>query len=100
MKILIAVHDLYRKVIAVCDTELIGKTFEEGELNLEVKENFYKGKEFEEKKAIEFLQDLTKEDACFNIVGKNSISICEKAGIIAKNNCLTIQGIPHAMALL
>ncbi len=41
-----------RTIVAVCDSELLGKKFEEGKFQLEVKENFFKGEETEEEKAI------------------------------------------------
>ena len=31
----------YRDVVAICDKELIGKKFEEGNFQLDVKENFF-----------------------------------------------------------
>ena len=37
------IHKTYRYVFAVCDSDLIGRTFEEGNFQLEVKENFFKG---------------------------------------------------------
>lgn len=41
------------KIVAVCDSELIGKILKEGELvlNLEKYANFYKGDEVDEKKS-------------------------------------------------
>ena len=33
------------EVVSVCDTNLVGKTFTEGELELKVSEQFYKGEE-------------------------------------------------------
>ena len=32
----------YRNVVAVCDVNLLGKKFEEGKFQLDVKENFLK----------------------------------------------------------
>ena len=41
----------YREVVAICDSELLGKCFEEGIFQLDIKESFYKG----EQKAGNFL---------------------------------------------
>ena len=68
-------HKSYRNVVAICDTELLGKTFEEGKSYLDIKESFYKGEELDKieiKKRIDF---YSKEDATFNIVGKESIKV-------------------------
>ncbi|MEM4703276.1 MAG: DUF424 family protein [Candidatus Pacearchaeota archaeon] len=100
MPVLVKIHDLYRKIVAVCDTELLGKKFEEENLQLDVNEKFYGGKEFKDDQVIKLLKDAQTDDACFNFVGENSIALGVKAGIIDKNCVIKIQNIPHAMALL
>ncbi|MBU0977238.1 MAG: DUF424 domain-containing protein [Nanoarchaeota archaeon] len=94
------VHESYRKVVALADSELIGKTFEEGKKQLSITENFYKGDLMEEEKVIEALKDLALDDATFNIVGKKSINTALKAEIIAKEMIAKVQGIPFALVLL
>ena len=96
----IKVHKSYRNIVAVCDSELIGKTFEEGEKFLEVRETFYNGEEIEETKLVEVLADWGKEDAIFNIVGQKSVDSAIKAKIILKECVKTVQGIPFALVLL
>src|SRR3989344_5968310 len=40
----VKIHDAgYRKIIAVCDMQLIGKNLTNGEIKLDVSERFYKG---------------------------------------------------------
>jgi hypothetical protein len=90
----------YRDVVAVCDKELIRKKFEEGKYQLDVKENFYSGKECSEKEVIEIIKDMQKEDATFNIVGKKSVNAALKSGIILKEGIKEIQGVPFALVLL
>jgi len=41
----VKIHDSYRKVVAVCDDDLVGKKFEEGKKQLEVGESFFKDEE-------------------------------------------------------
>ena len=93
-------HKSYRAVVAICDIELIGKKFEEGIKQLDVRENFYKGDEMSEDEATQIMQDQNKEDATFNIVGENSVNLAIKAGIIPKEASLKIQNIPYALKLL
>ena len=100
MAVLIKIHENYRKVVAVCDSGLVGKTFEEGKLQLKVNEFFYNGKEYDEAKALKILENARQDDACFNFVGQNSINLGVKLGIIDKNGVLLIDGIPHALSLL
>jgi hypothetical protein len=97
---LVKIHKSYRDVVAICDSDLIGKTFEEGNRILEVRESFYNGEELDEKKTIELMKSLDKEDATFNIVGKESVNAALKAGIISKEGIKAVQGIPFALALL
>ena len=42
---LIKIHKSYRDVVAICDSELLGEKFEEGERILEVRESFFNGEE-------------------------------------------------------
>lgn len=90
----------YRDVVAICDKELLGKKFEEGGFQLDVKENFYSGKEYSEKEVIEIIQRMAEEDATFNIVGKKSVNTALKSGIIEEIGIKEIQGIPFALVLI
>jgi len=90
----------YRDIVAVCDSELIGKVFEEGEFQLDLKENFYKGEEIDREKAILIMQEMVKEDATFNITGEKSIAAALEAGIISKEGVKKIKGIPFALILM
>lgn len=98
--VLIKIHDFYRKIVAVCDKELLGKKFEENNLQLEINEKFYGGKETKKAEAISVLKKAQEEDACFNFVGEKAIKIGVEAGIIDENCIIRIGGIPHALALL
>jgi len=97
---LIKIHKSYRDVIAICDKELLGKKFEQGKFQLDIKENFYNGEETTEEKAIEIIKHFSREDATFNIVGEKSVNTALKAGIIEKNSIKKIDNIPFALVLL
>lgn len=96
----IKIHRAYREVVAVCDSEIVGKHFEEGRAVLDLRENFYKGEEKKHEELIEIFKDLAMEDATFNIVGKNSIECALEAGIISKEGVRRVQGVPFALVLL
>jgi hypothetical protein len=89
-----------RDVVAVCDSELIGKRFEEGKMQLDVKENFFSGKEMNEEETIKVLEKMADEDATFNIIGEKSIEAALKSGIISEESVCEIQGIPFVLILL
>jgi hypothetical protein len=90
----------YRDTVAVCDSELIGRKFEENDFQLDLKESFYKGKEVSGEKLAEIFEDMIREDATFNIVGGKSIAIAIKCGIISEEGIKKVQGIPFALILL
>ena len=95
----IKIHQTYRDIVAICDIELLGRYFEEGKFQLDIKESFYKGEQVDEKKAIQIIQNQAREDAIFNIVGEKSISYALKVGIINKQGIKKIHGIPYALVL-
>ena len=93
MTIFIKIHKAkYRDVVAVCDSNLIGKRFEEDDLQLDITERFYKGQEISEDELINIL----KNSENINVVGEESIKAAIKSGMISENNIIRIKGIPHA----
>ena len=97
---LVKIIEAYRDIVTICDSNLLGKKFEEGKFQLDIKENFFNGKELSEEKTIKIMQDMSKNDATFNIVGKKSVNTALKAGIISQKGINKIQGIPFAFILL
>lgn len=88
------IHDagMGRTIVAVCDKELIGKKLVQGDLEINATERFYKGDEVSEEEIVKVL----KEAANINLLGKKAVDIAVKTGIIAEENVLMIQGVPHA----
>ena len=89
-----------RDVAAVCDNDLVGKYFEDGEMQLDVKEDFYKGEEVNYEKAVEIISNMAHEDATFNIVGEEAIRASIEAGIISEEDVKEIQGVPFCLVLM
>ncbi len=96
----IKIHQGYRKTVALCDSELIGKTFEQDQKQIEINPNFFKGEEISQEKAIILLKNLEKEDATFNIVGEKAVQTALKSKIIKQEGIITIDNIPVALVLL
>ena len=97
---LIRIIKSYRDVVAICDSELLGKKFEEDKFQLDLKESFYGGEETSREETIKIMQSLSREDVTFNIVGKESVDAALKAGIISEEGIKKIQGVPFALVLL
>lgn len=94
------IHKSYRYVIAICDSELLGKVFEEGKFQLDVKKSFFEGEKADEKEIIKIIQDMSREDATFNIIGKKSVNAALKAGIIDEDAVGEVKEVPFALILL
>lgn len=90
----------YRDVVAVCDSELLGKKFEEGKFQLDVKESFFKGKESSKEEVREVMIDMKLEDSTFNIIGEESVRTALETGIITGEGVGRIANIPFALVLM
>ena len=80
-------------IVALCDRELIGKEYCEGELVLDLKAyaSFYKGNAVDEEEAVLALREATS----INLVGKKSVGLAKKLGLAGKDEIRKICGIPH-----
>lgn len=83
------------KILAVCDSSIMGKKLEEGNLALDVKREFYGGEKIGNGVAM-----LFQNTNIINIVGDDAISLAVKEGWISKKNILKIKGIPHAQIIV
>jgi len=97
---LVRIIKRYRDIVAVCDSDLIGKKFEDNMFQLDLQGEFFKGKETSEERTVKIMQNMSKEDATFNIVGKKSVNTALKTGIISQNEIKKIQGIPFSLVLI
>jgi hypothetical protein len=89
-------YDMERHlIVAVCDKEIIGKKFQEGELTLKLEPDFYKGTDVSEKKVKEALSCAT----IANISGEKAIACAVECGCIDPDNVIFIEGIPHAQMI-
>ena len=80
-----------QKLVAACDEEILGKTFREGKIKLEISKNFYKGERVAIINAIEVLH---KADIA-NLSGASIIKEVIKRGLADKRSVISISGIPH-----
>ena len=82
---------IHKDVIAMCDSDLIGKKFEDDEKQLDVSERFYKGEKVDEKRVIELL----KSGGNLNLVGNEVVGIALKEGIVNLGDVIEIEGVKH-----
>lgn len=82
-------------LVAVCDPEVLGETFEEGEITLTVTEEFYGGETVEESAVVDSLARATVA----NIVGTRAVELAIEAGFIEEANVLEVDSTRHAQLL-
>ena len=82
-------------VVAICDEDLLGRTFKQGRLYISVKEEFYGGIKVNVKQAIE---EAKKADIV-NLVGNNAVQEAIKEGLVHPEAVIYISGIPHAQVV-
>lgn len=96
----VKLHSSYRVVVAICDSNLLGRRFEDEKRQLELRESFFKEKEISFEEAVKLIQYHAREDSTFNIVGPNSIKAALDAGVIDHDSIATIQDVPFTLVLL
>lgn len=82
-------------LLAICDAEILGKTFQEGKIIFCVKEAFYKGARVSIEEAISMIENST----IVNMVGRNVVREAIERGYVHPEAVLNIQGIPHAQVV-
>ena len=85
-----------RMILAVCDSVLAGKTFEEGDAQLDLTSDFYKGEE----KNKDEVADLMRNAYILNLVGTECVKLALDEEIIDPNEVKEIQKIPYAQSVL
>ena len=96
-KISVKVHESYRKVVVICDSELVGKKFVDGDFQLEINKHFYEGDGMPEEEVAKLIRSLKRESPSYNIVGERAVNLCLKENIIEEGGVKKISGIPLAM---
>jgi hypothetical protein len=79
-------------LVGACDEKLLGKRFEEGKFQIDVKKEFYGGKRVTREALKAYLEGAT----IANLVGQETIKCAIEAGIIDPACVIKIKGIPHA----
>ena len=91
----IKIHKGLHSVVAICDADLIGKSFKQGKLRLSISEHFYKG----ERKNLDEITHLLVNSSNLNLVGPKIIQLALSLNLITKKQILVIDGVPHAQII-
>ena len=79
-------------LLSICDAEILGKTFREGEVFFTVREEFYKGMKMSVDEAVKLIEEST----VVNMVGKNIVAKAIEKGFVHPEAVLKISNVPHA----
>jgi hypothetical protein len=83
------------RLVSVCDADIIGEHFEDGEVSLSVDADFYDGEEVDESGVVESLARCSVA----NIVGTRAVGVAIEHGFIDEENVLEFEGTRHAQLL-
>ncbi len=83
-------------LVAVCDSDIVGKTFREGDLKIEVKESFYGERDVGEEEVKRALRMAT----IANITGRRAVELAIRIGIVDRENVLKIGECWHAQMVV
>ncbi|MBI5347667.1 MAG: DUF424 family protein [Candidatus Aenigmarchaeota archaeon] len=79
-------------LLAIADSDIIGKTFEEGELSLAIDRAFYCGEKCSESDVAELIESAT----IVNASGNRIVSLLVERGFVDNKCVLKIGGLKHA----
>ncbi|BFH73583.1 DUF424 family protein [Sulfurisphaera javensis] len=78
--------------VNICELELLGKTFKEGDINLVINKEFYEGQEV----SIDYAFSLLNEASVVSMVGNKVVDEALKRGLIKEEGVISVQGIKFA----
>lgn len=85
-------------LVSVCDRECLGERYDNGEVSLEVTEDFYGGPDAEVADEETVVATLKRADVA-NIVGHRAVGLAIEAGLVDEATVLDIGETRHAQLL-
>ncbi|MFB6189209.1 MAG: DUF424 domain-containing protein [Halapricum sp.] len=82
-------------LVAVCDADVLGETFEAGEVSLTVTEEFYDGDPADPDTVSESLARCSTA----NLVGEDAVGLAIEQGFVDPENVMELDGTRHAQLL-
>ncbi len=78
-------------LLAACDKEILGESFKEGDIHLDIKKSFYGGREIE----IERLKKKFTKSTIANLVGEDVVDAAIEADFGSEDDIIWVEEIPH-----
>ena len=82
-------------LVTACDPDVLGETFEDGDVSLTVSEDFYGGDPLDEAAVV----DTLARASVANLVGHEVVDLAIEAGYVDEENVLEVDGTRHAQFL-
>lgn len=82
-------------LVSLCDSDVLGERFEDGDVSITVTEEFYDGERVSAEDAVESLSRASVA----NIVGSRAVDTAVEAGIIDEESVIEIGTTRHAQLL-
>jgi hypothetical protein len=82
-------------LVSVCDADVLGESFDNGDVSLTVDPDFYDGDAVDDETAIESLARCSVA----NIVGARAVDLAIEHGFVDEENVLDFDGTRHAQLL-
>ncbi|AOW81190.1 hypothetical protein HTSR_2029 [Halodesulfurarchaeum formicicum] len=82
-------------LVTVCDAEVLGETFEDESISIEVTEDFYGGEPVE----TETVVDALSRASIANLVGTESVALAIEEGFVDEERVLDVGETRHAQYL-
>jgi hypothetical protein len=83
-------------LVAVCDREILGRCFSEGDIRLEVSKAFYKGELVSLGRLSEFLSNASMANLTGNWVVGEALDL----GFLSEEHILEVSGVKHAQIII
>jgi hypothetical protein len=97
MSFLVRIHQREHQLIAaVIDKELLGKLIQENDVQLDLRSDFYKGKEMNEQAARKIMRAASQ----LNLAGQHAVQIGIEEGLVDPAHVLLVGGVPHAQVVV
>lgn len=84
------------EVLVISDAEIIGRKYEEGNLQLDLSKEFYRG----ERKSEDELLQMIDRFYILHLTGPKTVSLFVRLKLVDPAKVLSVKGIPHAQVYM
>ena len=83
------------RLVSVCDADVLGESFEDGDVSLTVEPDFYGGPTADPQAVVDSLANCDVA----NLVGTRAVGLAIEEGFVEEGNVLEFDGTRHAQLL-